>query len=198
MEPAPVISPTMERIIDAAQLLIQQNGYNGFSYEDLSRVVELKKPSIHHYFPKKENLGATVIERYTGLFLHSLETIGDDHASPTNRILAYVDLFVDTYGKTRLLCPCGMLGSESETLPDLVRAEVETFFNVNLSWLTQVVLDGKAAGEFSYHDKPETVALLLLAALEGAMVVGRGLRGRDTVSDVGRAAMQSLLTSRSL
>src|SRR3546814_14584846 len=52
MKQSVFISPTAARVLDAAQILIQNNGYNGFSYEDLSRMVGLRKPSLHHHFPK--------------------------------------------------------------------------------------------------------------------------------------------------
>ncbi|MCH3032011.1 TetR/AcrR family transcriptional regulator, partial [Listeria monocytogenes] len=45
------ISPTAERVVDAAEGLVQQHGYNGFSYDDVAQLVGIKKPSIHHHFP---------------------------------------------------------------------------------------------------------------------------------------------------
>lgn len=32
------ISPTAERVVDAAEGLVQQHGYNGFSYDDVAPV----------------------------------------------------------------------------------------------------------------------------------------------------------------
>ena len=52
------ISPTAERVVDAAEGLVQQHGYNGFSYDDVAQLVGIKKPSIHHHFPKKGELVA--------------------------------------------------------------------------------------------------------------------------------------------
>src|SRR3546814_5509601 len=97
------ISPTAARVLDAAQILIQNNGYNGFSYEDLSRMVGLRKPSLHHHFPKKEDLGATVVERYTERFVLALNEIENTHADAAEQIQAYVSLFIDTYGATQRL-----------------------------------------------------------------------------------------------
>jgi len=49
------LTATAVRVLDAAEGLIQQQGYNGFSYDDVARLVEIKKPSIHHHFAKKKN-----------------------------------------------------------------------------------------------------------------------------------------------
>ena len=62
------ISPTAERVVDAAEGLVQQHGYNGFSYDDVAQLVGIKKPSIHHHFPKKGELVAVVAQRYTHRF----------------------------------------------------------------------------------------------------------------------------------
>ncbi|AEC21965.1 putative transcriptional regulator protein [Pusillimonas sp. T7-7] len=197
MKQSVFISPTAARVLDAAQILIQNNGYNGFSYEDLSRMVGLRKPSLHHHFPKKEDLGATVVERYTERFVLALSEIENTHADAAEQIQAYVSLFIDTYGATQRLCPCGMLGAEAETLPNRVRVGVTTFFELNLSWLEAAVARGKKSGAFTLRGSPEQAALLLFAALEGAMVVGRGLNRSAAVAAVGQAAMHSVLTVKS-
>ena len=67
------------------------------------------------------------------------------------------------------MCLCGMLGAESETLPEPVRQELQRFFEINLAWLT-VVLDKARAPE---APDASQLALLLLSALEGSMIVGR-------------------------
>lgn len=36
------ISPTAERVVDAAEGLVQQHGYNGFSYDDVAQLVGIK------------------------------------------------------------------------------------------------------------------------------------------------------------
>ena len=33
------ISPTAERVVDAAEGLVQQHGYNGFTYDDVAQLV---------------------------------------------------------------------------------------------------------------------------------------------------------------
>ena len=69
------ISPTAERVVDAAEGLVQQHGYNGFSYDDVAQLVGIKKPSIHHHFPKKGELVAVVAQRYTHRFREELLSI---------------------------------------------------------------------------------------------------------------------------
>ena len=43
-------TPTAEKVLDAAEGLLKQRGYNGFSFDDVGELVGIKKPSIYHYF----------------------------------------------------------------------------------------------------------------------------------------------------
>lgn len=170
------ISPTAERVVDAAEGLVQQHGYNGFSYDDVAQLVGIKKPSIHHHFPKKGELVAVVAQRYTHRFREELLSIEGQHAKAPDRLTAYAALFERTFAKDRRLCVCGMLGAESDSLPDAVVSEVERFFKVNLDWLTLVVADGQRAALITSNSTPEALAEAFLCALEGSMMVGRGGR----------------------
>ena len=52
------------QILEVARDLLQTQGYDGFSYQDLSDRLGLAKPSLHHHFPTKEALAIAVIGSY--------------------------------------------------------------------------------------------------------------------------------------
>jgi TetR/AcrR family transcriptional repressor of nem operon len=187
--------PRVDQLLDAAQNLIQQRGYNGFSYEDLAQAVGIRKPSIHHHFPKKEDLGVRVVRRYAERFQSMLEAIQHDTPTAAERLEAYVELFSTTYGPTRKLCPCGILGAESPTLPEGVANAVSEFFMLNLAWLSDVLKRGRGQGQLTFIGAPDAQALLLLSALEGAMVVGRGSGNMGSVNSVGSVLIAQLVAS---
>ncbi|KFJ90149.1 TetR family transcriptional regulator, partial [Pseudomonas sp. 1-7] len=51
-------------MIQTAENLMRTRGYTAFSYADLSEAVGIRKASIHHHFPTKEDLGAAIVEEY--------------------------------------------------------------------------------------------------------------------------------------
>lgn len=168
------LSASAERVVDAAEALIQHHGYNGFSYDDVARKIGIKKPSIHHHFPSKAELVGVVAQRYTHRFREQLLRIEGKHAKPLDRLKAYAELFAQTYSQDRRLCVCGMLGAESEALPDDVAREVQRFFVINLEWLSATFASGQSDGSLRNSATPQDHAESFLCALEGAMVVGRG------------------------
>jgi TetR/AcrR family transcriptional repressor of nem operon len=170
------LTDSATRIVDAAEGLIQQVGYNGFSYEDIAQSVGIRKPSVHHPFATKVELGAVVVQRYTHRFREALLRIEGTVTKAPDQLRAYAELFFNTYEQDGRLCACGMLGAESESLPEEIRSEVRRFFQINAEWLTSVVEKGVRDGSLKANRPAADVAQALLAVLEGAMLVGRGLR----------------------
>ena len=186
------LTPSAVRIVDAAEGLIQAVGYNGFSYDDVAQIVGIRKPSIHHHFPTKAELGAIVVQRYTHRFLGTLADIAQLESSVSGRLRSYARLFETTYAKDRRLCLCGMLGAESDGLPPIVNREVRDFFEQNLTWLKTVLQDGVETGEIKPKCSTEALAKLVLAALEGGMLLGRGQQSNESLQQAIEALFSAM------
>ena len=186
------ISPTAERVVDAAEGLIQERGYNGFSYDDVAKLVGIKKPSIHHHFATKSELAAVIAQRYTHRFKEYLLQIEGRFVKADDRLSAYAGLFEKTYSVDKHLCVCGMLGAEMSSLPDIVNHEVDRFFEVNLQWLTEVIEEGQRAGHLTTIIPAQSMAETFLAMLEGAMVVGRGMQKGSGPSQIASHFLKTL------
>ncbi|MFM9433009.1 TetR/AcrR family transcriptional regulator, transcriptional repressor for nem operon [Janthinobacterium sp. CG_23.3] len=187
------ISATAQRLVDVAQALIQQHGYNGFSYDDIAREVGIKKPSIHHHFATKAELVRIVVQRYAHTFGALLEQIDARHQDAGARLLAYAELFAQTYQNERRLCLCGILGAEADALSADVALEVRGFFQFNLAWLVKTMELGAAAGALRLRGGAKEQAYALLAVLEGAMLVGRGLGSDGSPAAAGQTYISNLL-----
>jgi len=159
-----------EEILDGATTLIQQNGVNGFSYGSLAAQLGVKSPSIHHHFRTKELLITEVVRRYRLTFAESRDAISADGAG--ERIRSYAELFTEAAVDDRL-CLCGVAAADWRAIGGEPRAEVERFFNDQISWLTAQLDDGARTGEFRSDIDGDLTARSLLAGLEGAMLLGR-------------------------
>ncbi len=165
---------TAERVLDIAQDMIQQRGYNGFSFRDIAEAIGIKSASIHYYFPSKGDLGVALVARYRRRFAAELAAICERHGAAPKRLREFVALFRRSLTEDRL-CLCAMLGAEKGSLPDAVNAEVRDFFELCETWLADVLKRGRQAGEIDFRGAPQAMADHLIALLEGAMVVARSL-----------------------
>src|SRR5262245_62705529 len=77
---------TKTAIMDAAQELIQRRGANAMSYQDISDAVGIRKASIHHHFPAKDDLIQAVTERYADYVLASMDEIFASTLDPAAKL----------------------------------------------------------------------------------------------------------------
>jgi TetR/AcrR family transcriptional regulator, transcriptional repressor for nem operon len=169
------LSPSATRIADVAQRLVQQVGYNGFSFEHISQAVGMRKASIHHHFNSKSALGVAIVQRYTQQFDQALVHILASLKSAPERLTAYADLFEVTFANEHQLCLCGMLGAESNSLDEAINKEIQVFFKTNLNWLSEVIGEGLDSQTLRSGFSASDLAQTLLSLLEGSMLVGRNV-----------------------
>lgn len=167
---SPGAATTSERILDTAELLTRQRGFNGFSYADIAAELELSKPSLHYHFRTKAELGLALIERYNERFIRALARIDAAGADARRRLGAYVALYAEVLDGGRM-CLCGILAAEYQTLSAPMQRAVVTFFERNEAWLAAVLDQGRREGTLRFEGSPSVMAQALLGGLEGALLV---------------------------
>jgi TetR/AcrR family transcriptional regulator, transcriptional repressor for nem operon len=174
---------TATAILDIAERLVQQRGFNGFSYADISAELGITKASLHYHFPSKAELGEELINRYSARFSEALAEI-DESLHPTPRKLqAYCDIYRAVLSEERM-CLCGMLAAEYDTLPEQMRASVVAFFDYNHVWLSRVLENGRAIDEIHFIGSADHAARSVVASLEGAMLVSRPYHDTTMIDSV--------------
>jgi TetR/AcrR family transcriptional repressor of nem operon len=184
---------TRSTLIGNATALVRRQGYAAFSYADLAEAVGIRKPSIHHHFPTKEDLGAAMVEAYGRDFAERLDAIAAETGDPLERLGRYAGLYREGLALGQG-CLCGVLASEAAVLPPRVRAEVERFFAANLRWLERVLRDGQASAALRGDLEPSRGARTVLSALQGAMFVALSLGTPETFDDA-VAGLRTILGS---
>ncbi|MFN0060121.1 MAG: TetR/AcrR family transcriptional regulator [Planctomycetota bacterium] len=165
-------SNTANRMLDAAERLVQTMGFNWFSYADIAEELGVRKASLHHHFPTKGALGRALIERYLAQFKATLLAIDSRNVDASVKLAAYVKLYADVLRANRL-CLCGMLAAEFSSLPEEMQSGIRQFFDFNEKWLTNVVAQGRRRGIFHSRGSALDVARVLLSSFEGALLVAR-------------------------
>jgi TetR/AcrR family transcriptional repressor of nem operon len=184
-------SATRNNLLDAAEAQVRSRGYAAFSYADLAGAVGISKPSIHHHFPTKEDLGVALVAAYAERFDDRLAAIAEATPSAPTRLRAYADLYLEGLRDERA-CLCAMLASDHVAVPERVRIGVATFMERNLRWLVGVVEAGQAHGEFAATLDPRTEAETFYAALVGAMFAARSLGRLDIFETVATRSVERL------
>ncbi|MFQ3456006.1 TetR/AcrR family transcriptional regulator [Bradyrhizobium sp. UFLA01-814] len=162
-------SSSREAILAAAKRTAQARGYGGLNFRDLADEVGIKAASIYHHFPSKADLGVAVARRYWEDTAVQLESMLAETPDPVRCLRRYPDVFRKALESNNRMCLCSFMSAEVDHLPDAVKKEVQTFADVNVAWLSKLLV---AAGLVSSR-KSEQRARAIFAAVAGAQLVAR-------------------------
>ena len=163
---------TPARILDVAERLVQQRGFNGFSYADVAKELGITKPALHYHYAGKAELGDALITRYAARFAQALDEIDANVVGAPAKLDAYATLYEDVLRDKRM-CLCGMLAAEYQTLPKAMTKTVIRFFDDSERWLTHVLDQGRQDQTLHFAGTSTDAARMIVGALEGAMLVAR-------------------------
>jgi TetR/AcrR family transcriptional repressor of nem operon len=172
------VQDTRERILASAQLLAQRRGFNAFSYADIADEVGVRKASIHHHFPSKDDLELELVERYRQQFAGQLALIDGNNTGAPDRLRRYGGLYKATL-VSGAICLCGMMASDIQALPDALRQPLRVFFEEQAAWLAGVLDEGRRSGDFVFHGPPLRRARTILATLQGGLIIAHASRDVD-------------------
>lgn len=185
---------TKTAIMDTAQELVMRRGANAMSYQDISEAVGIRKASIHHHFPTKDDLIEAVIERYAEYAFGLMDEIFASKLDPAAKLRRYAALFEATLsdGRHDKACPFAILGAELSSLGSPAAARVRRFYRDSEERLARVVEEGREKGQFHFKGDPKRVAAMFFALLEGAILIARAEGGRKRLHAMAEQALKLL------
>lgn len=171
----PVVLPadTRTRILDLAEALLLERGFNAFSYQHLARELGMKPAAIHYHYPSKDDLGTALVTRQLRRLRkwRDLPRVAD--LPPREQLEALFAVYDNHLGHDRRVCLFGALAADFRTLPASMQVELRTFNRELTEWLSQVLAVGRATGSLRYVGSPAAKATQLLTTLSGALQVAR-------------------------
>jgi TetR/AcrR family transcriptional repressor of nem operon len=157
-----------EAILTAARRAAQAHGYGGLNFRDIGAEVGIKAASIYHHFPSKADLGAAVAKRYWEDTAKELDALLAKTGDPKRALKAYPGLFRRSLEADNRMCLCGFMAAEYDDLPDTVKTEVQTFADVNVTWLARMLSAASVP-----KNQCEAKARAIFAAVGGAQLLAR-------------------------
>ena len=184
---------TAERILDAANDLLIDRGYAGFSYADIAEMVTIRKASIHHHFPTKAGLVVAVLRRHRARILEGMKALDDQIKNPLIRIKNYFEFWEGCIqDRTLSFCIGALLAAEMPSLPEEIQAEVRLHFSMLTEWFERTLRAGSKAGAMQLQGTVATEAQMLIAVLHGAMLSARANGNCDVFRALSQAGINRL------
>jgi TetR/AcrR family transcriptional repressor of nem operon len=164
-----VSSDSREKILVAARLAAQAHGYGGLNFRDLAEDVGIRAASVYHHFPSKADLAESVARRYWQDAAGGLETLLAESPDALSALRRYPETFRWALENDNRMCLSGFMGAEYDDLPAAVKKEVQSFADVNVAWLSKVLL----AANLAKPEESDGRARAIFAAVGGAQLMAR-------------------------
>jgi TetR/AcrR family transcriptional regulator, transcriptional repressor for nem operon len=175
---------TRRRIVEAAAPIFNTRGYEGASLSELMAATGLKKGGIYRHFASKEELAAEAFD-YTWetawkmRFLHL-----DEKANGIEKLKQYIANFVDHRSPVAGGCPVLNTAIDADDGNPLLRAHAAKALRFWLSRLQAIVEQARKRGETRPGVDPKAVATVIVASLEGALMMSRLQRNDEPLHTV--------------
>ncbi len=181
------IQNSKRTILNLAESLLQDKGFNGFSYAHIASELGVKNAAIHYHFPSKEDLGCAVIRTYRDRFKLWTNNARVKDLSSQEKLDWFFGIYTATRADKGKVCLVGSMEAEFNSIPHGLQEEVQALHKELLTWLEATLAEGRDAGVFQFNGEPANKAALILSTLQGALQMARALgtkKFRDVVEQI--------------
>jgi TetR/AcrR family transcriptional repressor of nem operon len=161
---------TRQRIVSAAADLIFERGVAHATIEDVRAAADVSSSQLYHYFEDKPALVRAVIKYQADTIVGVQETFD---LSSLDSLRAWRDWVVEHQRGLNCAggCPIGSLGSELAETDAEARTQVAEGFERWEAAIQSGLREMHARGRLTPDTDPDTLALALLAALQGGLLL---------------------------
>ena len=159
---------TRDRIIEAADQLFYQKGYEHTSFSDIAGAVQISRGNFYYHFKTKDEILDAVINLRLANTQKMLEQWEIQGERPADRIRSFIHILLANRAKIkRYGCPVGTLCAELTKLNHTAQGEANKLFTLFRTWLRrQFTLLGRKndADELAMHLLARSQGIATLAS----------------------------------
>ena len=167
---------TRDHIVEAADELFYQRGYEHTSFSDVAAVVQISRGNFYYHFKTKDEILDAVIQLRLDNTRKMLEKWEAEGETPIDRIRSYIHIVITNRAKIeRFGCPVGTLCTELAKLNLASQADANELFTLFRTWLRrQFELLGRKADA-------DRLAMHVLAWSQGVATLANAFRDETFV-----------------
>lgn len=169
-------SYTRELIIEKADSLFYEGGYEATSFAEIAAAVGISRGNFYHHFKTKDNILDAVITRRMERTNALLDGWQADGADPRERILSFIRMLIANRAKIMAFgCPVGTLSSELAKLNHVAQRRAAQIFGLFRDWLANQF---RSLGA---DESAEALSLHLLSWSQGVAVMATAFRDESFI-----------------
>jgi TetR/AcrR family transcriptional repressor of nem operon len=175
---------TRRKIIEAAAPIFNQRGYDGSSLNALMEATGLKKGGIYRHFASKEELAAEAFD-YTWDAVWKTRLLHvDDSANGIDKLKQLIANFIERRSPVPGGCPVLNTAVDADDGNRILRSRVGRALRSWTGRLQTYVEEAQQQRQAKPDIDPKVVATLIVASLEGALMMSRIQRNDEALRRV--------------
>ena len=183
---------TRQRIVSKAAAVFNQHGYSGTSLSELMEETGLEKGGIYRHFESKEDLAVAAFDYSWSEIKRRRMEVLDAIPNPLGKLHGMVDSFATKPSAVPGGCAIMNTAVDSDDGNPLLRAHARSALREWLDYLEELVSQGISQGEIDPKTSATGIASILIATLEGSLMMSRLTNDRAALS-VAREHLHNLL-----
>ncbi|MCZ7413201.1 MULTISPECIES: TetR/AcrR family transcriptional regulator [unclassified Streptomyces] len=172
-----------DRLVATAAELLCERGFHGSGLTEILSTSAVPKGSLYHHFPGgKSQLAAEAVRRSAAGSVAALERFADRAGTVGQAVRAFCERYADdlTASDFRRGCPLAAVAAESGALPEDVRQSIGEAMDLLIATFTR-----RVRAESPAHPAPRELAVEIVAAIEGALLLAKSLRSTEPLTIIG-------------
>ncbi len=188
---------TRQRIIQRAAQVFNRQGFAGASISDLMETTGLEKGGIYRHFESKQELAEAAFD-YAWEAVNAPRERGlAEQSSPLEKLLLFVRNFVGEPPRTMTGgCPLLNTAVDCDDGNPMLRNKARAALSGWRSRIADLVRSAQQNGELLRTIDPDSVAVVMISSLEGAVMIGGLEKTRHPLHIVGEHLKEYLLGLR--
>jgi AcrR family transcriptional regulator len=169
-------STTRNLIIEKADTLFYEGGFEATSFADIAAAVGISRGNFYHHFKTKDEILEAVVIRRMERTCSMLENWQEKSQGARDRILSFIHIVIANRAKIMAFgCPVGTLCSELAKLDHGAKGRAAEIFNLFRDWLADQF---RALGA---DHRAEELALHVLVWSQGVAVLASAMRDEEFI-----------------
>jgi len=164
---------TREMILQRAAPVFNRRGYFGASLADIMEATGLEKGGIYNHFASKDDLALQAFDYSVDLARQAFAEATKDKPHNVDRLLGAVSVFGDMSADSPVSggCPVMNTAVEADDAHPLLRERAQRAMDDWHEYIRRTVARGIEKGQIRAEADPDTMATLIIATLEGAIML---------------------------
>lgn len=171
--PTPLaVSNTRDRLLNAAERIVQNRGLDAVSFKQLADEVGISKASVFYHFSNTEALVEALIQRCQTTYRTQYRDIVQRTASAPEKLRAIASVFA-AERRDGKVCLFGALSANATTFSDARQSDVRQAAQGTIDLFARVFEQGASEGTLHFRGSAEDAAAAFLSMLQGLQVLAR-------------------------